>query len=154
MTPPRRGSRLAKPWRVVLDTNVVVSALLFAKGPTVRVRDAWHSGLVRPLVSRATVAELVRVLAYPKFKLSSEDQGELLADYLPLATVVTVPQPPPDVPQCRDPNDLPFLHLAAAGRADAVVTGDGDLLALAGQTRWRTLTVAELLEHLPALATG
>ena len=154
MTPPRRGSRRAKPWRVVLDTNVVVSALLFGKGPAVRVREAWHARLVLPLASRATVAELVRVLAYPKFRLSSEDQGELLADYLPLVTVVTVSDPPPRVPPCRDPHDVPFLHLAAAGRADALVTGDGDLLALAGQTRWRIVTVAELLEHLPLPAAG
>jgi len=150
MTPPRHGIRKARPWRVVLDTNVVVSALLFTRGEAVRVRVAWQAGHVLPLASRATVAELVRVLAYPKFKLSAEDQAELLADYLPAATVVTVTEPPPAVPQCRDPHDLPFLHLAAAGRADALVTGDGDLLALAGQTPWRILTLAELLDHLPA----
>lgn len=139
---------------MVLDTNVVVSALLFNRGPAVRVREAWHAGHVLPLASRATVTELVRVLAYPKFRLSAEDQAELLADYLPAATVVTVTEPPPPVPRCRDPLDLPFLHLAAAGRADALVTGDGDLLALADQTPWRILTLAELLDQLPAPAEG
>ena len=148
MTSPRRGARPAGPWRVVLDTNIVVSALLFTRGPAVRVRQAWHAGTLLPLVSRATVAELVRVLAYPKFGLSVEDQAELLADYLPVTTVVPVPEPPPAVPRCRDAHDLPFLHLAAAGRADALVTGDADLLALVGQTRWRIVTLAELLEFL------
>ena len=150
MTPQRRGSKPAVRWRVVLDTNVVVSALLFTRGPAVRVREAWHAGQIVPLASRATVDELVRVLAYPKFRLSAEDQAELLADYLPLTTVVTVSEPPPVVPRCREPHDQPFLHLAAAGRAHALVTGDEDLLALAGQTRWRILTVAALLDHLPA----
>ena len=154
MTPPRRGIRKARPWRVVLDTNVVVSALLFTRGAAVRVRKAWQAGHVLPLASRATVAELVRVLAYPEFRLSAEDQAELLADYLPVAAVVPVPDPPPAVPACRDPHDLPFLHLAAAGRADALVTGDADLLALAGQTAWRILTLAELLVQLPAPAEG
>ena len=146
----RRGPRPAKPWRLVLDTNIVASALLFTRGPAVRVRHAWHAGLLLPLASRATVAELVRVLAYPKFRLAPEDQAEMLADYLPATTVVPMPEPLPAVPRCRNPHDLPFLHLAAAGRADALVSGDADLLALTGQTRWRILTLAELLQHLPA----
>ena len=143
----------ALPWRVVLDTNVVVSALLFARGPAARVRLAWQSGLLKPLASRDTVAEIVRVLAYPKFRLSADDQQELLADYLPAATVVPIPSPPPTVPDCRDVHDLPFLHLAVAGLADALVTGDADLLTLApagGIGRCRILTLAELLTHLPA----
>ena len=143
----------ALPWRVVLDTNVVVSALLFARGPAARVRLAWQSGLLKPLASRDTVAEIVRVLAYPKFRLSPDDQKELLADYLSAATAVPIPSPPPAVPDCRDAHDLPFLHLAAAGRADALVTGDADLLALAQARvmgRCRILTLAELLAHLPA----
>ena len=152
MTTPRRGARQPGPWRVVLDTNIVVSALLFTRGPALRVRQAWQTDQLLPLASRATVAELVRVLAYPKFKLSTEDQAELLADYVPATTAVTVPEPAPAVPHCRDPHDLPFLHLAAAGRADALVSGDADLLALAGQTSFRILTLAELLQHLPAPA--
>ena len=42
-----------------------------------------------------------------------------------------MPEPPPKVPDCRDVHDLPFLHLAVAGRADMLVTGDADLLAVA-----------------------
>ncbi|MFM7505488.1 MAG: putative toxin-antitoxin system toxin component, PIN family [Rubrivivax sp.] len=152
--PVAGGSPLpALPWRVVLDTNVVVSGLLFAHGPAARVRLAWQSRLLEPFASRDTVAETVRVLAYPKFRLSADDQQELLADYLPAATTVPIPSPPPAVPDCRDVHDLPFLHLAVAGRADALVTGDTDLLALApaaGIGRCRILTLAELLAHLPA----
>jgi uncharacterized protein len=149
MTKRRPGTREARPRRVVLDTNIVVSALLFTRGPAARVRQAWQDGRLLPLASRFTVTELVRVLAYPKFRLSAADQSELLADYLPAVTVVPVPAPPPAVPRCRDPQDLPFLHLAAAGRADALITGDADLLALVDQTPWRILTLAELLALLP-----
>lgn len=116
--------------RVVLDTNVVLSALVFARGVTARLRAAWQAGPCRPLVSSVTARELVRVLAYPKFRLSPAEQEELLADYLPYAEVVTIPHPPPEAPACRDPFDLPFLHLAVAGRAAFLVTGDRDLLVL------------------------
>lgn len=120
------------PPRVVLDTNVVLSALLFGAGPAARLRSAWQSGRIVPLASRATAQELVRALSYPKFKLMAAEQHELLADFMPWAEVVHVPDPPPAVPHCRDPFDLPLLQLAVAGRARALVSGDRDLLALAG----------------------
>jgi putative PIN family toxin of toxin-antitoxin system len=119
--------------RVVLDTNVVLSALVFAHGPLAAVRNAWHKGVCSPLVSRATAAELVRTLAYPKFKLTSEEQRELLADYLPYCATVRMPAKPPKTPTCRDPADVPFLQLALAGKAEHLVTGDRDLLALANR---------------------
>ena len=125
----RRGE---PPPRVVLDTNVVLSALLFGSGPAARVRAGWQAKLFIPLASTATAHELVRVLAYPKFKLSAAEQHELLADVMPWMQVVRVPDPPPTVPACRDPHDLPFLQLAVVGKARALVSGDRDLLSLAG----------------------
>jgi putative PIN family toxin of toxin-antitoxin system len=119
--------------RVILDTNVVLSALVFANGRLAAVRNAWHSGLCAPLVSRATAAELMWTLAYPKFRLTLEEQRELLADYLPYCTTVRMPAKPPKTPACRDPADVPFLQLALAGKAEHLVTGDRDLLALANR---------------------
>jgi putative PIN family toxin of toxin-antitoxin system len=120
------------PPRVVLDTNVVLSALLFGGGWAARVRSGWQSGRFVPLASTATARELVRVLAYPKFRLSADDQEQLLADVMPWMQVVQIPDPPPPAPARRDAFDLPFLHLAIAGKAHALVSGDRDLLALAG----------------------
>lgn len=122
MTPPR----------VVLDTNVVLSALLFGGGAAGRVRVGWQAGRFAPLASTATAHELARVLAYPKFGLSDDEQGELLADYLPWVYVVRIPEPAPPAPVCRDPFDMPFVHLAIAGKARVLVSGDRDLLALNG----------------------
>ena len=139
------------PTRVVLDTNVVLSALVFTAGSTARLRQAWQQGRCLPLVSSATVQELVRVLAYPKFGLDATEREELLADYLPYAEVVQVPQPPPAVPDCRDPHDLPFLHLASAGKAQALITGDKGLLVLAGQLPFCIIPCdAWLAANLPA----
>jgi putative PIN family toxin of toxin-antitoxin system len=124
--------RAAGPPRVVIDTNLVLSALVFAQGRLTPLRQAWQGRRIRPLVSRVTAAELIRVLAYPKFKLTAGEQQELLADYLPYCTTVRIPEPPPKAPACRDPFDIPFLQLALAGRASALITGDGDMLSLAG----------------------
>lgn len=134
MTAPVRGRRAGvhKPLRVVLDTNVVLSALVFGKGVTAQLRTAWQRRDFVPLISTATAQELMCVLAYPKFRLAAAAQQELLADYLPYALVINAPDPPPAVPICRDAFDLPFLHLCVSGRADVLVTGDADLLALAG----------------------
>ena len=122
---------MSNPLRVVLDTNVVLSALVFCGGAAGRLRLAWQHGGLTPLVSTATARELVRVLAYPKFRLSQSDQAELLADYLPYAQTVRMPQAAPAVPACRDPLDAPFLELASAGKAQWLVSGDKDLLVLA-----------------------
>jgi putative PIN family toxin of toxin-antitoxin system len=124
---------MSAPVRVVLDTNVVLSALVFRGGAAGLVRHAWQSGVIVPLVSAFTVQELVRVLAYSKFRLSKAEQEELLADFLPYAQTVRSAQPPPVVPECRDAMDLPFMQLAVAGQAQVLVSGDRDLLAIAAE---------------------
>jgi putative PIN family toxin of toxin-antitoxin system len=131
--------------RVVLDTNVVLSALVFPGGQFGRLRMAWQAGGCVPLVSAATAKELTRVLVYPKFKLSLSDREELLGDYLPYCEVVEIPRRLPSVPECRDPLDLPFLHLALAGLADALVTGEQDLLSLGRVGRCPIVTPAAFL---------
>ncbi|MEC9346989.1 MAG: putative toxin-antitoxin system toxin component, PIN family [Pseudomonadota bacterium] len=118
------------PLCVVLDTNVLLSALLFRSNAMAWIRHAWQSGGLVPLVGRETVGELIRVLAYPKFALTADERTELLADYLPWCETVSVPLTTV-VPECRDPNDRPFLALALVGEADALVSGDADLLSLA-----------------------
>jgi predicted nucleic acid-binding protein len=108
--------------RVVLDTNVLVSALLF-EWPTVR--------------------ELMRVLAYPKFHLSAVELEQLLADLLPWcetwsASIASADQ------QVRDPKDQIFVDLALTARVSALVSGDANLLALKDQFNpMKVLTPAE-----------
>jgi putative PIN family toxin of toxin-antitoxin system len=116
--------------RAVLDTNVLVSALVFRQGATATLREAWQAQYFTPLVSRTTATELIRVLAYPKFRLTRLEHENLLADYLPYCEVVPMPTELPAVPDCRDPLDVPFLQLVSVGRANYLVTGDRDLLSL------------------------
>lgn len=115
--------------RFVLDTNVLVSALLFSQGRLSWIRLAWQSDAFRPMANRDTINELIRVLHYPKFKLTEEERLELLDDYLPWCESVEVPAST-EVVACRDPSDRPFLQLALVADAEGLVTGDRDLLVL------------------------
>jgi len=65
------GKRQEKVKRVVLDTNVIVSALLF-KGALSRLVELWRKGKIIPVISKETFAELTTVLHYPKFSLSKD----------------------------------------------------------------------------------
>ena len=141
-------TRAPRPPCVVIDTNLVLSALVFAQGRLAPLRHAWQGERCRPLVSRSTAAELIRVLAYPKFKLTPDEQQELLADYLPWCTTVRLPNPLPTIPEYRDPFDLPFLQLAVTGKADYLVSGDQDLLSLAGQFACPIITADQFIKTL------
>ena len=137
--------------RAVLDTNIAVAALLFAHGRLAPIRLAWQANNFAPLVSTATTEELIRVLGYAKFKLSSADRNELLADYLPYCTTVIIPRKSPKIPSCRDPWDLPFLRLAAHARADFLVTGDKDLLDIRDKMRFEIITAEAFMSKLEKL---
>ena len=139
--------------RLVIDTNVLLSALLFHAGSLSWLRHAWHSNAIRPLVSRDTTVELIRVLSYPKFGLADDERDELLGDYLPWCETVAVSKPV-EVPACRDPFDRPFLALALTAKADALVTGDKDLLMLAEVFSVPILLPAMLRDRLPDPING
>lgn len=116
--------------RAVFDTNVVVSTLIFGRR-LVWLRRAWAAGAVTPIICRETAAELLRVLAYPRFRLTAADRQTLLAEYLPHAEVVALPSPLPTLPvACRDSDDDIVLHLVVVSRAAMLVSGDEDLAAL------------------------
>jgi uncharacterized protein len=114
--------------RIVLDTNVVVSALLLRRSVP---RQAFDRAAAEAtlLVSAATVAELDDVLRRPKFDkyLSEEKRLEFLASLVREADVVDVLD---SITDCRDPRDNKFLELAVSGRASHIITGDDDLLVL------------------------
>jgi hypothetical protein len=115
--------------RVVFDTNTVVSALLFGRGRLHWLRAHWRSGAVIALVSADTANELVRVLAYPKFRLEAAEINALLADYLPYTEAVVV-NARRKSPRCPDSDDQMFVDLALQGRADVLVSGDRVLLGM------------------------
>jgi putative PIN family toxin of toxin-antitoxin system len=87
------------------------------------------------------VAELMNILQRRKFQLTAEERHELLADYLPFCEILEATRKCGIL--CRDSKDQPFLDLAHSGKADSLVSGDRDLLALAGQTKFLIETPEE-----------
>jgi len=134
--------------RVVFDTNAVVSALAFTTGRLAWLRSHWREQRSVCLVSEGTAAELKWVLAYRKLKLSADYQIELLADYLPYCEIIEVTELCPI--KCRDPKDQPFLDLAQCGSADILVSGDADLLDLAGQASFLIESPEAYQQRFPA----
>lgn len=141
-----------KPPRVVLDTNCVVSALLFTGGRLAWLRRDWQRGRFIPLASRDTAGELIRVLNYSKFGLSESEQAILLADYLPYTETVGVRPGRHSVPELEDRDDAMFMALAIAGKADAVVSGDLRLqeIGMAG----KDIPIMSAAEFLKWLESG
>lgn len=124
------GTPKSVSYRVVFDTASVISALVDSSGRVGWLRQHWRDGECVPLISQETAAELTRVLRYSKFNLPPEDVHELLADYLPYCEVVEKVET--CAVKCRDTRDQPFLDLAHTANAEFLVSGDRDLLALAG----------------------
>lgn len=134
--------------RVVLDTNCLVSALIFSRSRFAWLREAWQAGRFIALGSHDTVSELLRVLNYPKFKLSRDEQEALLAEFLPYVETVRIEMKPEGLPEIRDVDDIIFLALAAVAHADALVSGDDDIQAIKAQFHVPILTVAEFADWL------
>ena len=137
------------PVRVVLDTNCLVSALIFSHGKTGQLRSAWQRGDITPLACRETVTELIRVLGYPKFKLEQEDIKSLLADILPWTETVEIDSSDDAIESLRDKDDAVFIHLAQATSAAFLISGDKHLLELRDAfPELHIVTLAEFMERV------
>jgi len=113
--------------RLVLDTNVLVSVLLF-RSEASALLDAWRGGRFRLAASEPILDEYARVLEYPKFRLGKHEAVAIMAEFvLPYCDRFRVPEGPR---LCSDPDDDKFIHCALAAGAAALVTGDRALLAL------------------------
>jgi putative PIN family toxin of toxin-antitoxin system len=133
--------------RIVLDTNVLISGLLFG-GAAGRLLERMWTGKFRIAASPAIEAEYVRVLAYPRFQLGRQEIGRLVDSYiLPFCDHVPAKTGPA---VCRDPHDDKFLYCAVAARALAIVTGDKDILAVGAEFRGIPIvTVRQALQEFP-----
>ena len=130
--------------RVVLDTNVLVSALLFGGSLDILV-TGWKRRDFIPVFSKATFAEFASVLTYPRFSLTDPEINTIIEDeVLPYFDVVEIKEEINGV--CRDPKDDIFLSCAIAARADAIVSGDKDLLELANFRGIPIIGVREFLK--------
>lgn len=134
--------------RAVLDTHVVISALLFS-GPPSQLVSAWQSSRLRPVVSAPIRDEYIRVLAYPKFELTSpEIRSVIEEELLPFIESVKVIQA--TVPEVRDPDDAKFITCAVTAGVRWLVSGDDDLLSLHQIQSVKVVSVTAFLQLLKA----
>lgn len=134
--------------RIVLDTNILVSALLSPHGPG-RVLDLLLAGQLVLLTDDRILGEYDEVLARPKFGFSADDVAEVL-NYC-RTTSERVLAPPLDV-SLPDHGDLPFLEVAMTGEADALVTGNTrHFVPVGGTHSVAIVSPAELLQQLYVL---
>ena len=107
--------------RVVLDTNVLVSALLNVHGAPAQVLDLVRQGFLTLCTDGRILGEYEEVLGRPDFPFDPEDVA-MLMKFLRASSELTAARPLTHRPP--DPDDEPFLEVAAHGRVDALVTGN------------------------------
>ena len=138
------GARQKAVMRAVLDTNVVVSALLF-KTNLSKIIALWQRGAVIPVISKDTFQELQTVLAYPKFALTPNEVRAILeGEILPFFEVVEAVEDVKGV--CADPADDKFLACALSASADYLVSGDKALTELKQYKSVRIIKPSEFLK--------
>jgi putative PIN family toxin of toxin-antitoxin system len=139
---------MMRAFRVVLDTNCLVSALLFNHSRLSELRKCWRTGRIIPLACKETVRELIRVLAYPKFRLTEDEIREVLGDIVPFLETSEL-RSCIAIEGLRDASDAIFIHLARQSKADFLVTGDADILAL--QNSIPEVTISSPADFLAAI---
>lgn len=129
--------------RLVLDTNVVLSGLLFPGSTPNRALLKAQSNEV--LASDVTLLELIEVISRARFDryIDLDIRQRLVAEFAYACETIEIVAP---IRACRDPRDDKFLDVAVHGRADLIVTGDADLLVLHPFRGIAILTPAQYLE--------
>ena len=130
--------------RVVVDTNVFVSAVL--GGFSAPVIDLWKAGRFRLVATDTIIKEYLEVLQRPKFSLSSDIVDSIVAFLLHKAEIV-VPSELLAVVKA-DPKDDKFLEAAVAGKVDLVVSGDSHLLDLKAYRNIPIVTMRIFIDRL------
>lgn len=134
--------------RVVLDTNVLLSGLIIPDSLPGRIVQAWREARFDLVFSEQMLEEIRRILAYPKINKRLKWDAEEIERFLLLLRfkcVITTP-PPMSFEDLRDPDDAAILSALIDSCAEALVTGDEDLLILAG--RYPIFSPAEFTRRL------
>jgi len=131
--------------RVVLDTNIVISGLLFGGVPG-KILDLWKRKEILPLISKEISGEYLKVLSYPKFKLSEPEISFFIyEEILPYFEAVITRHSHGTIIM-DDPEDDKFIHCAVSGNANYIVSGDGHLLNLGEYGSVKIIRVSDFLK--------
>ena len=134
--------------RVVIDTGILIAALITNDTPPDRIYQAWRKRRFELVTSEWQLGEFRRVSRYPKLRkyLQPIEAGNLINGLRHLALLL---DDLPDVDLSKDPDDNPLLAMAIAGEADYLVSGDKrDVLALKKVDKTRIITARRFLTIL------
>jgi putative PIN family toxin of toxin-antitoxin system len=134
--------------RIVLDTNILIGALITKGTPPDQLYQAWLRGEIELVTSAAQIAEVAAVLARPRLKkyLDADEAAAILEN---IDTRALILDAPPDVNLSPDPKDNPILAAAIAGRADLIVSGDKKhVLALGSVEGTPVVTARDAMDRL------
>lgn len=135
--------------RVVLDSNVIISSLLFTNGKASRIINLWKKHYFDLITSTYILAEVKKILKdkqlAKKYRFNPVKQARLLSQLTHFSTIVEVKKP---IRLGRDENDIPILSAAIHGNADYLVTGDRDLLVLANSKNIESIQILNPNEFL------
>jgi putative PIN family toxin of toxin-antitoxin system len=134
--------------RIVLDTNILIGALITKGTPPDRLYQAWLRGEFEVVTSTAQLAEVATVLARPRLQryLDPEEAAAIVEN---IDTRALILDAPPDVNLSPDPKDNPILATAIAGKADLIVSGDKKhMLALGEVEGIPIVTARDALDRL------
>jgi len=132
--------------RVVIDTNVLISAIFWTGKPK-QVLNKVRRGEITFLTSEFILEEIRDVLTREDkpFKLSAEEAERIVTEMRNLAVVVKIGS---HVSVCKDENDNKVLDCAIDGNANCIITGDSHLLQLSSFQKIDIMTVSDFLGHL------
>lgn len=137
--------------RIVIDTNVLLSGLLWHSTPHALLNHA-RSGTAELVMSHALLEELAEVIARRKFaailERTTRTPERILSEIQALAEIVVAPPLP--LPVCRDPDDDAVLACALAAHADLIVSGDDDLLTLKEFQHIPIISAAQAMQRFEA----
>ena len=134
--------------RIVLDTGILIAALITRDTPPDRIYQAWRKRRFELVTSEWQLEEFRRVSRYPKLRkyLQPIEAGNLVSGLRHQARLL---DDLPDVEFSADPDDNPLLAMAIAGEVDYLVSGDKrDVLALKKVGKARIITARRLLTIL------
>ena len=134
--------------RIVLDTNILIGALITKGTPPDSLYQAWLKGEIELVTSTAQLAEVAAVLARPRLRRYLDaDEAAAIVENLDARAVVL--DAPPDVNLSPDPKDNPILAAAIAAKADLIVSGDKKhMLALGEVEGIPIVTARDALDRL------
>ncbi|MEO8384476.1 MAG: putative toxin-antitoxin system toxin component, PIN family [Betaproteobacteria bacterium] len=150
----------AAPFRLVLDTNVVIDWLVFDDPFMNPLRHGIRDARIQVLTHPPAVEELRRVLDYRQLKIEPSRQQEIFARYEALTTLANMPagfstkqlMMPGGFPRCRDRDDEPFLALAFHAKADALASRDNAVYGLKSRAAKFGVTILNVQQLIATLA--